>query len=147
MTTEVSASSVPVSHEHCLLCGHGNPLSMGLCFECIGEEVRAFFRGNACLQGYEGILHGGVVASLLDAAMTHRLFREGVEAVTAELAVRYLHPVPWQQALELRGRIVRSIGPLYDMEAELRDGTRLYARGTGRFMRKDYMGERGRSEG
>lgn len=140
MTTEPAPAPVWLasrpSHSHCLLCGRENPLGMGLRFEVDGDDVLARFAGNACLQGYAGILHGGVLASLLDAAMTHRLFREGVEAVTAELTVRYLHPVPWNRPLEIRGRIVQNFGPLYDTEAEIGDGARCYARAKGRFMAK-----------
>lgn len=54
----------------------------------------ATFSGNPGLQEYEGQLHGRVISSLLDAAMTHCLFHHGIEAVTGELYVRFVffHP-------------------------------------------------------
>lgn len=45
-------------------------------------------------QGYSGTLHGGMICTLLDAAMTHCLFSLGLEGVTADLQVRFLNPVP-----------------------------------------------------
>ena len=78
-----------------MLCGDHNPLSLRLDFRPDAEGgVRADLQGGARLQGYDGILHGGVVAALLDAAMTHCLFHHGVVGLTAELRVRYLKPVP-----------------------------------------------------
>ncbi|WP_282597464.1 ferritin-like domain-containing protein [Dickeya oryzae] len=44
-------------------------------------------------QGYTGLLHGGMTSTLLDAAMTHCLFMQGVQALTAELTVRFISPV------------------------------------------------------
>lgn len=43
--------------------------------------------------GYADQLHGGVISSLIDSAMTNCLFSQGKTAVTAELTVRYYKPV------------------------------------------------------
>ena len=65
-------------HRACLLCGDTNPWSLGLAFEPDGEGgVRTTFEPHERLQGYDGLLHGGVAAALLDSAMTHCLIPPG----------------------------------------------------------------------
>jgi acyl-coenzyme A thioesterase PaaI-like protein len=56
--------------------------------------VHTVFKAHEGLQGYRGILHGGVITALLDAAMANCLFLKGVEALTGDLHVRFLKPVP-----------------------------------------------------
>jgi uncharacterized protein (TIGR00369 family) len=107
-------------HVNCLVCGARNPWSLGLCFE-VGEAdtVRARFQGHPGLQGYEGILHGGVISGLLDAAMTHCLFHHGVQAVTADLHVRFLKPVPCEALVDVKAWLISGRSPLYRVAAEL----------------------------
>jgi acyl-coenzyme A thioesterase PaaI-like protein len=115
-------------HAGCLLCGVANPWSFGLEFEDDGA-------GGICTQvcpdkrrqGYDGMLHGGVSAALLDAAMTHCLFHRGVRAVTGDLRVRYPHPVPIGRPLTLRAWIIDAHAPLYRLKAELAEEGRVLA--------------------
>lgn len=125
MTTE-GADRLAARHGHgqCLLCGGDGLLTPGLDFRPDGEGgVRADLRCDDRLQGYAGLLHGGMAAALLDAAMTHCLFHLGVTALTGELRVRYLHPVPCDVAVVLRAGVTRARASLYRLRAELtRDG-------------------------
>ncbi|MDD2404592.1 MAG: PaaI family thioesterase [Lentisphaerae bacterium] len=122
-------------HANCLLCGNCNPLSLHLVFT-IDEngEVTASFKGRQLLQGYRGMLHGGVIASLLDSAMTNCLFRHGINAVTGELKVRYRHPVPCSAVLFLRARIVSRNQPLYALRSDLEMDGKLMASASAKFM-------------
>ena len=86
------------------------------------------------LQGYRGILHGGIVATLLDAAMTHCLFHQGIEAVTGDLQVRYLKQIPFNADLDIRARLVSSFSPLYKLESEITVGNQVMARAKAKFM-------------
>lgn len=107
-------------HASCLLCGTENPWSLGLAFEPDDAGgVHADVQPDNRLQGYDGMLHGGVAAALLDAAMTHCLFHSGVRAVTGELRVRYPHPVPMGRRLSLQAHVTDATPPLYRLKAEL----------------------------
>lgn len=81
--------------------------------------VCARFRANRALQGYRGILHGGMIAALLDAAMTHCLFRRGIQALTADLHVRFLRPIPCGAFVDLRAWITAETPRRYRVKAEL----------------------------
>ncbi len=97
--------------------------------------VVAPFKGHAGLQGYDGILHGGIVSALLDAAMTHCLFRHGIKAVTDELNVRFLRPVPFAAILTVSARPKALKLPIFKLAAELTGDGRVMARAEARFMR------------
>lgn len=122
-------------HDHCLMCGAQNPLSLGLSFEAMDENmVHAHFQAHAGLQGYDEILHGGVIAALLDAAMTHCLYHRGIQGLTVDLNVRYNKPVPCDALLSLRGWLTSAKPPLYYLKADLSCRQELMASAEARFM-------------
>ena len=126
-TTESSGQNLGAAFGHagCLLCGAENPWSLRLAFEPDGNGgVSTALEPDERLQGYDGMLHGGVAAALLDAAMTHCLFHRGVRAVTADLRVRYPQPVPMGSRIGLRAWVMESHAPLYRLKAELADRDR-----------------------
>lgn len=66
-------------HSSCILCGDGNPWSLGLAFEPDDEGgARTAVETDVRLQGYDGMLHSGVAVALFDSAMTHSRFHRGV---------------------------------------------------------------------
>lgn len=123
-----------------MLCGPFHPGSWRLSFAQAGDgEVHTTFIAGSELQGYENILHGGVIASLLDAAMTHCLLHQGIQAVTGDLRIRYYHPVACQVPLVLRARMLFSCPPLYHLAAEIVYKDLLQAKGEGKFMRREQV--------
>lgn len=106
-------------HERCLLCGTKNPWSLKLLFEFDGSHANAIFKTHPGLQGYKGIVHGGVISAMLDSAMTNCLFFHGVKAVTGELNVKFIQPLQCSQTVNLTAWIQSSKSPLYIMKSEL----------------------------
>lgn len=132
-----SADGTPDSHSGCLLCGKDNPFSLGLRFKADGKGVvETEVTLTRRLQGYHGILHGGVISSLLDAAMAHSLFTVGIEAVTGDLRIRFLHEVPCRGKIALRSWVLASFPPLYSVRAEILFEGQLMAWGEGKFARR-----------
>jgi uncharacterized protein (TIGR00369 family) len=124
-------------HARCFICGDRNPRSLGLSFHSVdADTVCARFEASPELQGYDGILHGGVIAALLDAAMTHCLFHRGVQAITGDLHVRYLRPAPCGSHLEVRARMLFEKPPLFRARAELVDGRIVLAWAEATFMQR-----------
>jgi len=124
-------------HGHCLLCGNLHPHSWGLSFSPTEDGgVHTFFVIGSEFQGYDNMIHGGVIATLLDSAMTHCLFHRGIEAVTGELRVRFFHPVACNIHVELRARLLFTCPPLYQLQAEMLNAGQLMARAEGKFMRR-----------
>jgi acyl-coenzyme A thioesterase PaaI-like protein len=98
--------------------------------------VHTSFKAHRRLQGYQGILHGGVISALLDAAMTNCLFHRGVEAVTGDLHVRFVKPVPCTGTVDIRAWVVTSLPPLYRVRAELVHGETVTAWADAKFARR-----------
>lgn len=137
MTTEIwNPAARGDSHRNCLVCGSRDPLKLGLVFMADGSGVTATFRANEGLQGYSGILHGGVTSALLDAVMTHCLFHNGISGLTASLSVRFLEPVPCGADLVLRARLVRTRPPFFSTASEMLMEGRVLASATARFLLK-----------
>lgn len=90
-------------------------------------DVSASFQGNSLLQGYDGILHGGIISALLDSAMANCLFQRNIAAVTAELRVRFLLPVPYNARTDLRAWIIEETKLLFRLKAELTSANTLMA--------------------
>lgn len=122
-------------HRNCLFCGDLHPNSLGLHFVPQGDgSVRATFQSYDELQGYDGILHGGIIASLLDSAMTNCLLLQGIKAVTADLRIRYKNLVSCGARLEVKARLVKRYSPLYRLQAELTYEGLVMAHAEARFM-------------
>ena len=119
-----------------MVCGSG--ASLGLQFTADGKNsVVTTIRPSGKWQGYAGILHGGMVSTLLDAAMTHCLFHHEVQAMTASLKVRFFEPVPCSGELEIRATLSDRRRHVYLLSAELASSGRILARAEARFIRSN----------
>lgn len=112
----------------CFICGVQNPAGLKVRFYEDGKTtVRAEVVIPEVYQGYPGVAHGGVVAALLDEAAGRAVMIGAPERfmVTAQLKVRYHHPVPIGQTLLLVAHPLRVGTRLARARAELRrsDGT------------------------
>lgn len=125
-------------HLTCLLCGPENPLGLRLQFRVEADgSVVGDVPPMPALQSYPGTLHGGVISSVLDAAMVHALFAEGIVAVTAELTVRFLSPVRVDRPLVVRANVEpNSHGPLFHTRGTVVQDGSVAARATAKFLRK-----------
>ena len=59
-------------------------------------------------EGPQGFLHGGVIATLLDEAMSKAVRAQGLTAMTRQMEVDYLRPVHSATPLRIEGRLMRS---------------------------------------
>ena len=127
----------PTSHDNCLLCGDKNRLGMGLIFHTQNDgKVTALLNSQKHHQGYEGILHGGFVASLLDSAMCNALFAQDIEAVTADMSIRFHEEIPYNSSVTLCGWVVTSSNMLHKVAAEIVLNNKVVASATARFVKR-----------
>lgn len=102
----------------CFVCGEKNLDGLQLKFTLDGEVLKTRFKTEKKYQGYTDIVHGGIVALILDEMMGNLLWRLGISAVTAEFSVRFKQPVYIGEELEFTSRIVKDQGKLLLMEAQ-----------------------------
>lgn len=121
----------------CFGCGGANARGMQLTFEQDDEsrKIRGAFRLGAEYQGGGGYIHGGIIATVLDEAMSKVSRFRDVRAVTAELTIEYLKPVPVEADLHIEAYEVDKKGRSLFFVGEIRNqhGQTL-ARGRGRFV-------------
>lgn len=94
------------------------------------------FKGNETLQGYRGIMHGGVLSALLDTAMAHCLLNQNIEAVTGELNVRFFDPVDCNSILSIQAWVDSSLPPLYHLKSHITVNDQIVCKGKAKFMQR-----------
>lgn len=114
--------------KNCFACGLGNEHGLGLQFyEINGDELVAEYVVPDHFEGFPGIVHGGIIASMLDEMLSRAAMIGETDRfrMTAKLEIRYRSPVPTGQLLKLRAVIEKRRGRISFTKAELRlaDGT------------------------
>lgn len=117
------ADQINIETDHnCFGCGRLNQHGLRLSF--FPHErggVQAAFTPAPRFEGYDGMVHGGVISTVLDEVMAWSLYRQETWAVTGELTVRYRSPIRVGEAtitigwmtgrrsrrIEMAGEIVR----------------------------------------
>lgn len=125
------------SHANCVACSDGvqNPHSLQLKFTPSADnKVTAYYRVDEKHQGYTNLLHGGIASTLLDAAMTHCLLSQGIEALTAELNIRFHAPIKIGDSVQIIGRLLSQRRGIYLLEASLSVAKQICVKATGKFI-------------
>jgi len=109
----------------CFACGKGNPIGLKLDFRFEGEEYVTEFEVRPEYQGWAGIVHGGLLATVLDESMARLLWEKELNAITGRLNVRYHDRLSVGESVTVRARITKQRSPLVETSAEAAkaDGT------------------------
>jgi uncharacterized protein (TIGR00369 family) len=127
----------PKPENPCFGCGGANARGMKLSFEQDDERQRIVgrFRLGEEYQGGSGYLHGGIIALLLDEAMSKAARFHSEHAVTADLHVEYKRPIRVNSEIVVEGFVTRREGRQLYHQGEIRnEAGDLLARGEGRFV-------------
>ena len=108
-----------IDDNHCFACGMENPDGLRLQWKVDGQVMTAHFTPTKKYQGWKGVVHGGILATLLDEAMTRLAGIVYGKAVTAEMTVRYVAPARIGEALFVRGEIVKEARKIVEMRASI----------------------------
>ena len=146
----MDAATIDERANHCFGCGPANPQGLHLIFTTDTSDPNAItatchFQLDRMHEGPPGYIHGGIVAALLDEAMSKLNRPLNVLAMTRHMEVDYLRPVPLYQPLVLVARhLNRATKPdgtldrkiFHQAEIQRPDGTVL-ARSKGLFIAID----------
>jgi acyl-coenzyme A thioesterase PaaI-like protein len=94
-------------YQRCFVCGQRNPFGLHLVFRLDNNTVVADFQPREEHQGFPGVIHGGIVAALLDEALgrTSVLGNNREWTMTGRLEVRYRRYVPYGPLLRVRASL------------------------------------------
>ena len=93
---------------NCFACGPNNPIGLKMKIQRENGRAEAEVTLTPNHQGWKDIVHGGLVATLLDEIMAHAVIDQFPQAVTADLRIRYRRAVPTDQPLIAVGWIDQS---------------------------------------
>jgi len=128
----------PLPHTHsCFVCGDANPFGLKLRFETDDRIVQTRFVPRPEHIGFKGVVHGGLLATVLDeimvwaCAVPTRQF-----AFCAELNVRYLRPLPPGDEVLVTGELTANRkGRIFEAKATVQDrGGQMLAEATGKYL-------------
>jgi uncharacterized protein (TIGR00369 family) len=109
---------------HCFVCGEKNQRGMHLEFTW-DEKARAavstvVFQKH--LQGWNNVVHGGLISTVLDEVVVKAAGHEGYRCVTAQLTVKFKKPAFIEKSYRLEGRVKAVNRKIIDAEAALEAG-------------------------
>jgi uncharacterized protein (TIGR00369 family) len=107
----------------CFACGRDNPHGMHLKFVAdeTGKQFMCRFRLSKRYTGPPGHCHGGIIATILDDAMSKMNRLYDAPAATSRMTVEYLRPVPLRMPLLVWSRNISKRGRRLTHAAEIRD--------------------------
>lgn len=128
-----------ISNGQCFVCGENNPHGLKIKFQVDRQKqtIQTLFTVDSIYQGWDGIVHGGILATLLDEAMANLVYELGLNGIAASLEVRFKKPAPILQPLRIFGEIIEVHKKLVKAKSSIsrEDGTVL-ATGMATFVRQ-----------
>jgi uncharacterized protein (TIGR00369 family) len=121
----------------CFVCGETNPLGLRQRFATDGRLVRAEFAPRPEHCGFSGVVHGGVLATVLDEIMVWACAVGARQfAFCAEMTTRFHHPAQPGEMLQVEAELVANRrGKIFEARALVRNAAgQLAATATGKYM-------------
>ncbi len=106
-------------YNNCFMCGKDNPFGLQLKFSYSEEETWADWVPERKYEGYDEVLHGGIIAALLDEVMAKDILIRGITAVTTDLNVKYRKAIKIGESIRIKGRITQDKGRVVLCTAEI----------------------------
>lgn len=116
----VTGREIPIGiSDLCFGCGENNPCGLKLKFKQDGKTARAEFTPTKLHQGWSGIIHGGVIATILDEAMGYAAFYEGIKCVTGSMQTKFKRPLLVDEPIIVTASVTRNARRYVETEAKV----------------------------
>jgi len=122
-------------HSHCLFLNDPPVEDLEFYFSEDGV-LRGRFVCSRKHQGYDSVVHGGIIAAIVDASMTQCCMGHGIVAYTADLSIRYRNPLKIDTSTMLETRIVHgAVGALFSLKCIITQEDTVHVEASGRFFK------------
>jgi len=125
-------------HTHsCFVCGESNPIGLNLRFDTDGHVVRTRFTPRLEHIGFKQVVHGGIIATLLDEIMVWACMAQTKRfAYCAEFTVRFQNPLrPGEETIATAELVTNRRDRIFEAKADLKDSTgKILATATGKYL-------------
>ena len=112
-----------IDNDFCFVCGTKNPQGLKLKFWVNKKkhQVESDVTFPTFFQGWEGVVHGGMISTVLDEIMVKCTEVKGLKCVTAEINTKLKKPAQTGVRYLLQGRICDIKGKIVICEGKLFD--------------------------
>lgn len=129
-------TQLPHTHS-CFVCGESNPIGLNLRFETDGGIVRTCFTPRREHIGFKQVIHGGLIATVLDEIMVWACVTKTKRfAYCAELTVRFQNPLrPGEETIATAELVTNRRDRIFEIKSELKDQAgKIFATATGKYI-------------
>ena len=120
----------------CFGCSEINPIGLKLKFTYNNNGVITKWIPKEEYQGWPGILHGGITATILDEVMAKLIEHKDIWAVTAEMDVRYVKKIAIGKELIARAWIEKQSKKILYLKSEIKNKEKdVLAEGSGKYFK------------
>lgn len=126
------------NYPYCFVCGDKNKKGLQVAFYYHDGKAQAEYTPSREYEGYQDILHGGIITTLLDEVMIQSIIARGILTFTTQIEVKFKTPARIGEKLLLQGKIVENKGKIILTEGKVSraDGT-LIAMSKGKYFRPE----------
>ena len=123
-------------YKNCFVCGKDNPFGLNVTFLKDKNEVRAELIPESKHQGFKGIVHGGILFSILDEIMGRTaVITKRLMTLTVEVNIKYRKKAKVGEKIIFTAHMTKDLGRMIEAQGQVckEDGT-LIAEAKGRFI-------------
>lgn len=130
------SNTTPKNHQQCSVCcspffNHHEKIQFALMPD---GGVHGEIIPTDKVQGYQGVMQGGVISTLHDTAMTHCLFSRDIHAMTAQLNVRFIKPIPLNTLIQVRAHYLKHKRGMHLLQSNIYVNGKCYSSSEAKFM-------------
>jgi acyl-coenzyme A thioesterase PaaI-like protein len=120
----------------CFVCGESNPAGLKLRFHTDGRIVRTEFTPRPEHIGFRDVVHGGIIATVLDEIMVWACAVQIKQfGYCAEMTIRFQQPLrPGQPIMVVGEMVANRKNKIFEAKAELRRADSVLATATGKYL-------------
>ena len=130
--------AIPTFDDYCFACGRQNPKGIGMQVHYLqeSETAESLLVLPREYQGWQEVIHGGILATLLDEIMMHAVWHFAGPGLTLGLEVQFRQPLAPGEPVLVRGQLTESKGSRLKARGEIirQADHRLIANSQGRFL-------------
>ena len=108
-------------YKKCFVCGKDNPIGLNITFFKDQDKIRAEFMPESKHQGFKGIVHGGILFSILDEIMGRTaIITKDIMTMTVEINIKYRKKALIGEKIIFTAQMTKDLGRMIEAQAEAR---------------------------
>ena len=107
--------------DNCFVCGKDNPIGLKLVFEYSKNSAFCSFSLSKEFEGYNNIIHGGIISTILDESMAKVVINSGFIGITGFIEIKFLNPLYVDKRAKVFSKIVESKKRIFFTTAKIID--------------------------